>query len=260
MQHHNNNNHDVQNGCRCRSQIILDEKELLPLLPLTPPKTSEWDNKSTFNSQSSVSAVLNFITKRQHHQSTHESRQFHPTPLEYKDFWRTLEESPELKGFVENKLRYRKKPYLNFTRSHAAMVTLHDMHSMRDVTLDLDANEGIGLDHITLQPDQQFQHDNSIYPGVIYEVALSQSNKDLRKKAEKYILYSSGGIKVLVGFEIGYHKKDARISVWQATCSEEDGEHLEALSVKTVIDNELFQSPDGSPVNPTKALHLPLDS
>ena len=51
---------------------------------------------------------------------------------------------------------------------------------------------------------------------MVYEIACSQDGKELGKAAWTYIPYSTGNIKVVVGFELGYGKnKEARISMWQ---------------------------------------------
>jgi len=73
------------------------------ILPLTPPGTDEWS--STSIPQSPVSAALDLIKQRQRYNSTGQSRQ-KLNLSEYKDFLERLEVLPELKGFVDNKLRY----------------------------------------------------------------------------------------------------------------------------------------------------------
>ena len=74
------------------------------LLPLTPPATDKL--QLTSSPQSIVSAVLNLIKQRQRHKATGQSRQLKVNPLEYKILLGRLEELPELKSFVNNKLRY----------------------------------------------------------------------------------------------------------------------------------------------------------
>ena len=73
-------------------------------LPLTPPATD--DLQSTSLPQSPVSAVLDLIKQHQCHQSTVQSRRLKVKPLEYEILLARLEELPELKGFVDDKLRY----------------------------------------------------------------------------------------------------------------------------------------------------------
>ena len=57
-------------------------------------------------------------------------------------------------------------------------------------------------------PDLQYKHKYAKYPGVIIEVAYSQGNgrgeKDLPRLAEKYIIESSGNVKLVIGLKIEY--------------------------------------------------------
>lgn len=55
---------------------------------------------------SPVSAVLDLIEQRQRHKLTGQSRQLKVKSLEYKNLLARLEELPELKSFVNDKLRY----------------------------------------------------------------------------------------------------------------------------------------------------------
>jgi hypothetical protein len=71
---------------------------------LTPPATDKWH--STSNPESPVSEALDFIKYRQRHNSADDSRRLKVQPLEYKNLLARLEELPELKEFVNNKLRY----------------------------------------------------------------------------------------------------------------------------------------------------------
>ncbi|KAG4024933.1 hypothetical protein MFRU_078g00040 [Monilinia fructicola] len=109
------------------------------------------------------------------------------------------------------------------------------------------------------QPDEQFQHKDALYPGVIFEVACSQNQKSLDKIAWDYIQYSNGDIKAVVGFELGYGKDmRARISMWKPRYTTENGE--EVLDAELVIFNDPFRSSNKTNLNPTKTLDIPLDS
>lgn len=99
-------------------------------------------------------------------------------------------------------------------------------------------------DYIQRQPDEQFQHDEAVYPGVVYEIACSQDGKDLEKAAWTYIPYSNGDIKAVVGFELGYGKnKEARLSHWQPRYLKDGEEGHEILEVQTVIDRDVRIEP-----------------
>lgn len=137
-------------------------------------------------------------------------------------------------------------------------------------------------DWIEREPDEQFQHEGAVYPGVVFEIASSQSRKSLEKVAWDYIQYSNGSIKVVVGFQLGYDKDlTARVSVWKPRYADEDGE--EVLDAEAVVLGDVrymllflsfhlfcpcmttkfiqpFRSSDKLSLNPTKMLHIPLSS
>jgi hypothetical protein len=50
---------------------------------------------------------------------------------------------------------------------------------------ELDSDDEIEIDqpYIQRQPDEQFQHEQAEYPGVLYEIACSQDSRSLRKAA-----------------------------------------------------------------------------
>ena len=106
--------------------------------------------------------------------------------------------------------------------------------------IDSDDDTETDRTYIQRQPDDQFQHDEAEYPGVVYEVACSQGSRDLHKAAWTYIPYSNANIKAVVGFELGYGKnKEARISLWQPRFLKKEGEVLETLDVEAVIDRDV---------------------
>lgn len=66
-------------------------------------------------------------------------------------------------------------------------------------------------------PDKSFGHIDSEFPGVIIEVGYSQSKKELRRKAEGYILDSDSTTQVVVGIDIAYRNRSrmAVYSIWR---------------------------------------------
>ena len=107
---------------------------------------------------------------------------------------------------------------------------------------EFDSDDDTEMDqpYIQRQPDDQFQHAEAEYPGVVYKVACSQNSRELRKAAWTYIKYSNANIKAVVGFELGYGKnKEARISLWQPRYLEEDEEGLETLDVEAIINRDV---------------------
>ena len=74
------------------------------LFPLTPPATDEWH--STSGSKSPISAGLGLIRQRQRCGLVGISKRLKLRRQEYNSLLERLEESPRLKDFTDNKLRY----------------------------------------------------------------------------------------------------------------------------------------------------------
>merc|ERR1711939_382911 len=262
-------------------------------LPLTPPATDE--SPSTLNPKSPVSMVLHLIRQRQHYISADQSRQVKVKPSEYKSLLARLQQLPELQSFVNDKLRLEYNPLEEVLYIRRMPTTIHEsfqqqvseetkaqlqhikdgndeaasfaerISSVRSGSIQLreiDSNDDVGVDrpYIQRQPDNQFQHDEAEYPGVVFEVACSQNTRDLRRAAGTYIQYSNANIKAAVGFELGYGtKKEARISMWKPRYLKDDEEGLDTLDVEAVFDRDVNRSSDRFAINTTKVLHLPLD-
>lgn len=66
-------------------------------------------------------------------------------------------------------------------------------------------------------PDVSFKHARADYPGVIIEVAFSQTRRSLRRLAENYLLDSKANIRVVVGIDIAYggNSRKVTLSVWR---------------------------------------------
>ncbi|CZT52142.1 uncharacterized protein RSE6_13404 [Rhynchosporium secalis] len=292
--------------------IIRTPQENQILLPLTPPLSTDGlhshsHTHSHSESPSSsppqvVTTVLALIRQQQQGRAigTDFPQQVRATPLEYHDLLAELEKEPQLKAFVDEKLRWEYNP-LNTTLSLQPMPTvLHDHfadqlaettvtqlknialtsdnteHStfaaqistlgsgtllLREHGLDSDREEIDSADiHITKQPDKSFHHPEAVYPGVVYEVAVTQGFKSLKRKAWTYIQSSGANIKRVVGFELGNRGgKEARVSMWKPLyITDEVGDDV--LTVETVIDRKLFRSSDGSPANSTLSISLPLSA
>ncbi|KAF4609608.1 hypothetical protein G7Y89_g15847 [Cudoniella acicularis] len=170
------------------------------VLPLTPPATDEW--QSTSNTQSPVSAVLDLIKQRQRHKLAGQSRQLKVTSLEYKDLLARLEELPGLKSFVDDKLRLEYDPLEEVLYAPRMPTATHEsfseqvsqetkaqldriasgsdeaarfaarISSVRSGSIQLrefDSDDDIETDqpYIQRQPDEQFQHEEAEYPGVV---------------------------------------------------------------------------------------------
>ncbi|KAG2005125.1 hypothetical protein GB937_009084 [Aspergillus fischeri] len=80
------------------------------------------------------------------------------------------------------------------------------------------------------QLDAQFQHCLAAYPGVVIEVSYSQ-NANLRKLALDYIMNSNRNIKVIIGIDIKYDRKESTVSFWHPAYVQEEGEEFDVLEV-----------------------------
>lgn len=94
---------------------------------------------------------------------------------------------------------------------------------------------------IRRRPDQQFQHMNSIYPGVVIEVVLMRlrSDRDLKKLASDFILGSNGQIKAFLGIYINYDRKSLMVSLWRPSYDTRNDERDGVLALKQVISNNV---------------------
>lgn len=134
-------------------------------------------------------------------------------------------------GGVEDAIRSQLKTI--GSGSHAAALFAQKLYADRStrVTLPVDDNQhGTSSKH---EPDASFSHDDAKYPGVIIEVAYSQKRKRLARLAEDYLLDSDANVRVVVGLDIEYGKKESRkatLSVWRPhVVHTSDGDELRAV-------------------------------
>lgn len=92
------------------------------------------------------------------------------------------------------------------------------------------------------EPDQQFGIENSYYPGIVIEVAYSQSFKSLRHKADDFIVDSDGKIQLVIGLEIE-SKKSCKISAWRSDFTR--FENKDIVAMKAVIEQDIIRDEDG---------------
>lgn len=99
------------------------------------------------------------------------------------------------------------------------------------------------------QPDLQFVTELSRFPGLIVEVAYSKSvkenGKSLSRLAEKYVLQSSGSIKLVIGVTIKYDPDQehplsfkGNISLWESSIVQDNGRLF--LERQTIINDEVL--------------------
>ncbi|CZR64903.1 uncharacterized protein PAC_14803 [Phialocephala subalpina] len=206
---------------------------------------------------------------------------------EYEELLDQLKHDELLGGFVADKVRYDYDPIQSKFILRMPTI-LHDTFISRLVTeiektlerladIEIEArpfiegikpvsgvlNFPIGDDdqqqNIRHEPDIRFQHKDAAWPGVVIEVAHSQTRKSLVGLADNYILGSYGGIGVVVGLDLDYKKsKEASISVWRLKNSANDDGEVEG-EVEQVVDNQLFRDAEGNHlISPSSSLKLSL--
>ena len=117
----------------------------------------------------------------------------------------------------------------------SAATLAQQISSLRSTTIFLQ-------DGATHDPDTQFLYNTAEYPGVVVEIAYSQSKKDsgkdLAKLADHYIVESSGNIKMVIGIAVDYRvTKKATISIWCPRYgTDQEGEYL---STEQIVVSEV---------------------
>ncbi|SLM38646.1 hypothetical protein LPUS_08928 [Lasallia pustulata] len=213
---------------------------------------------------------------------TEEWASYSLTSSQYEELQRELEKDKSLLYFVQGKLRYDFFPWASkfvirmLTLIHQLFLTkvvreitrqletiaLGDSPSSRfaqdieygaSTTIDL-SKAGYGRH----DPDGQFQHLDTYFPGVVVEVAYSQKKRDLWRLADDYILGSDGSIRVVVGLNIEYRAKHATLSIWRPRVRITDA-GMEELSVEQTVIDHVICDEDGTPnPDPQAGLRLQL--
>lgn len=86
-------------------------------------------------------------------------------------------------------------------------------------------------------PDKQFAYLGTKYPGLVIEIAYSQTEKNLLRLADHYIVQSSGRIKMVIGIELDYKgTKSAKLMIWCPTYGEDaQGTYIESKEVLSEV-------------------------
>ncbi|KAF2105498.1 hypothetical protein BDV96DRAFT_509271 [Lophiotrema nucula] len=238
--------------------------------PLTPPPTDE----KAFTQAPRVIALFNDIQAGRHI-SGHPWTEFQLARGEYDEIERQIRRDGSLFGYVKDKIRYdynaihRRLVVRMPTAVHQLFIArvedaifsqlkliregsddaaafAQKVHPIRstDLYFPVDgAPLGTESKHV---PDAAFCHTDALYPGVIIEIAYSQTKKKLARLAEDYLLDSDTSVQVVVGLDIEYGKKGSRnatLSVWRTYV---DGNELRV--VQEVAD-EAFRNEQGDPTD-----------
>jgi len=111
-----------------------------------------------------------------------------------------------------------------------------------------------GLPGGSHHPDGSFGYKDAL-PSCILEVSYSQKRRDLPLLADEYIQGSNGRTQVVIGIDLEYKGKEARVILWRPRFSEENGEvAIEAAKTESGI----FRAADGSLVNGERILRIRL--
>jgi hypothetical protein len=91
-------------------------------------------------------------------------------------------------------------------------------------------------------PDKPFLIKGCYYPGIVIELAYSQSFESLRWKAQDLIVDSDGSIQLVIGLEIE-SKKSCKISAWRADLIR--SKDRDTVRMKAVIEQDVIRDSHG---------------
>ncbi|KAK5654448.1 hypothetical protein OQA88_7359 [Cercophora sp. LCS_1] len=99
------------------------------------------------------------------------------------------------------------------------------------------------------RPDRSFAHEDTTEFGVILEVSHSQKYRDLPFLADDYILGSNGLTQAVIGIDLDYQGKGARVMVWRPKTTEKE------ISTKKTFEGT-FRDVNGNLVNGGQNLRI----
>ncbi|KAA6414449.1 MAG: hypothetical protein FRX48_01198 [Lasallia pustulata] len=230
------------------SQLNITPPESLHAEPITPPLTDE-------KKPSQAQSIVHFFNSQRMGSSRTTSNPqniFHLAREALDELFKTLQLNAPLWAYFQDKVRYdyfsqverfvlrmpskvheicvlRLVGQIDSQLEHYRVsgdprnqAFAKDVCSTGAVDLELPPD---GDGHINIHtPDGSFWHLQATWPGVVIEVAFSQSPKDLGRLAWEYISDSDGGIQVVVGLDLAYNTKEATLTVWRPVITTgEDG-------------------------------------
>ena len=93
------------------------------------------------------------------------------------------------------------------------------------------------------EPDQQFFMKGSYYPGVVIEIAYSESFEKLRHKAYDFIVRSGGEVQLVIGLVIGSNES-LKISAWRPEFYR--SKNKDAVRMKAIVDQDIIRDSNGT--------------
>ncbi|KAI3563011.1 hypothetical protein IWW34DRAFT_860023 [Fusarium oxysporum f. sp. albedinis] len=99
------------------------------------------------------------------------------------------------------------------------------------------------------------EHHEARYPGVVVEVALTQDAKELRRIARRYIYYTGGQIKVVLGIDLN-EDKESTISVWKPTFSSAQNGDGVGMDIEQVVQPQPFRDAKKNPEVPEPSIRV----
>ncbi|KAI9764278.1 MAG: hypothetical protein M1840_008569 [Geoglossum simile] len=95
------------------------------------------------------------------------------------------------------------------------------------------------------QPDVSFIPSAAQNPSFVTEIAYSQIEKDLAKRAEKYIHDSNGDVSTVMGIKIQYPEaENASLTIWKAIFKTEDNEDVLAIDQNFIVNSQFIPGED----------------
>ncbi|KAL9117948.1 MAG: hypothetical protein Q9187_005512 [Circinaria calcarea] len=225
------------------------------LLPITP------ENEA-------IQKVLQIFKK--HRQGTLKTQDTISLPLSFSDYnelWKQLEADSSLQSYVRDKVRHSYNPisallhikmpaepheYFGRELSQIIRKGLEMIRSGTDTAAEyaqvIRENSHTTIDlqlygnSFQRSPDGSFRHIKARFPGVIIEVAYSQTRKEVETKVKSYIAGSKGAIRIVLIVDLDYPRlSKASISIWQI--NQEIDEHTTDYPQDLIIPLDNFGPP-----------------
>ncbi|CAG7987309.1 unnamed protein product [Penicillium olsonii] len=236
--------------------------------PFTPPPT---EHKPLSRSAQSVVTYLRL------HRANHRPSSWWEIRLKpdgYLEVLGVLDADENLRGYVEDKIRYdydprrccltirMPSPVHDTFCARIADEILKQLSQLQE-TDGLTANFAKQIQHFATsrilipedthdgkhtfskrEPDASFGHWQALYPGVILEVCYSRKSKRISYLADDYILNTDGSVNVVIALYIDYQgSREATITTWRPEYATVNG--VEEFRAAVAIEAQPFRTNSG---------------